>query len=154
MIGAIVYGCPSRNEIKACGYSADQIIELKRLWIEDGTVQNTESFFIGRTLRTIRKAGFKAVVSFADSTVDHRGTIYKATNFKLERITAPNYHYADKDGNRFHKRAVWARAKKNGVTESFQAFSEGLVRVKEDLKFKYTLNLTPSAGSSSAFGQT
>ena len=53
-------------------------MELRRLCCIDETPKNTESYFIGRTLRWLRKnTGYKVVVSYADTHHGHEGTIYK-----------------------------------------------------------------------------
>jgi hypothetical protein len=49
----------------------------------DDTPKNTESYFIGHTLRWLRdNTEIKKVISYADETYNHKGVIYKASNFK------------------------------------------------------------------------
>lgn len=58
-------------------------IELRKLCLIDDTPKNTESFFIGKTLKYMkRNTNYNKVISYADPNVGHEGTIYKATNFK------------------------------------------------------------------------
>jgi hypothetical protein len=78
---------------------------------------NTESYFIGKTLRWLKKnTNFKIVISYADTFHNHQGTIYKASNFEYHGLTAKGrviehgnkfYHdkcirtyYVDKNGNK------------------------------------------------------
>lgn len=83
MIGAMIYGLPGMaNAWKPYGEQESDVVELRRLCCIDGTPKNTESFFIGKTLRWMKQnTDFRVVVSYADSNHDHSGTIYQATNF-------------------------------------------------------------------------
>ena len=61
----------------------DELLELRRLCCIDKTPKNTESYFIGKTLRWLKKnTGVKRIVSYAEPFYEHSGTIYKASNFK------------------------------------------------------------------------
>lgn len=85
LIGGMIYGSPAmRNAYKPYVAEEKDIIELRRLAIIDNTPKNTESYFIGKTLRWLRKnTDIKKVISYADSYYGHEGTIYKASNFQL-----------------------------------------------------------------------
>jgi hypothetical protein len=62
-----------------CGVEeAGNVYELTRLWVDDLVPKNGESFLIGRTLRMLDK---EIVVSYADSSQNHVGVVYQATNF-------------------------------------------------------------------------
>lgn len=81
LVGVIMYGisCSSTLLKGICGpEESKNVYELTRLWIQDGTPKNTESFFIGGTIKLLEK---EIVVSFADSKQNHIGTIYQTTNF-------------------------------------------------------------------------
>ena len=94
LIGAMIYGrLGMANVWKAYGKNIEDVIELKRLCCIDDTKKNTESFFIGKTLRWLkRNTKIRTVVSYADPYYGHEGTIYKATNFTYEGTTAPAIH--------------------------------------------------------------
>ena len=85
LIGGIIYGgLAMRNAYKKYVEKEEDIIELRRLVCIDDTPRNTESYFIGRTLRWLKQnTEIKKVVSYADSYYGHSGIIYKASNFKL-----------------------------------------------------------------------
>jgi len=88
LVGVIVYGTPSSAPLRSgvCGKDeAGNVIELTRLWVADGTPKNTESFFIGNTLPLIDK---EIVVSFADPTAGHVGTVYQASNWIYTGLSA------------------------------------------------------------------
>lgn len=81
IVGVIVYGvsCSSTLLKGICGEDeANNIYEITRVWIKDGTPKNTESYLIGNTLKLIDK---EIIVSFAEIQQGHIGIIYQATNF-------------------------------------------------------------------------
>ncbi len=81
MVGILLFGVSASSTLLkgVCGpEEAKNVIELSRLFIDDGTPKNTESFFIGQA---IRKCCREIIVSFAEIQAGHRGTVYQATNF-------------------------------------------------------------------------
>lgn len=118
LIGAMIYGpLGMANTWKKYADSENDVVELRRLCCIDNTPKNTESYFIGKTLRWLKKnTNFKIVISYADTFHNHQGTIYKASNFEYHGLTAKGrviehgnkfYHdkcirtyYVDKNGNK------------------------------------------------------
>lgn len=86
LIGAAFFGrMAMAGQWKRFGENERDVIELRRLCCIDDTPKNTESFFIGKMLRWLKKnTDIKVVVSYADAEYGHEGTIYKASNFKYE----------------------------------------------------------------------
>jgi len=89
MIGAMMYGqIAMANVWRKYVQSEKDLIELRRLCCIDNTPKNTESYFIGFTLRWLKKnTDIKTVISYADETYNHQGTIYKASDFKHMGMT-------------------------------------------------------------------
>ena len=86
IIGVAIYGQPmSRNTSKSA-------LELRRFCLIDDTPRNTESWFLAQTLQWLRKNQdeYDHVVTFADPNHGHKGTIYKATNFKYDGLENNN----------------------------------------------------------------
>jgi hypothetical protein len=80
-VGVVTYGVsPSSTLLKGiCGDDeAKNVYELTRLWVDDSVPKNGESFLIGNSLNLLDK---EIVVSFADTSQDHLGVVYQATNF-------------------------------------------------------------------------
>ena len=84
LIGAMIYGSLAMaNTWKKYAKEESKVVELKRLCCIDKTPKNTESYFIGKTLRWMKQnSAFDLVVSYSDTFYGHEGTIYKASNFK------------------------------------------------------------------------
>lgn len=103
MIGALMFATPGSEAVRGSVFGPEYrhtVTELHRLHVVDGTPKNTESWFIARALRLLveRKPEIRAVLSFADSTEGHVGTIYQATNFIYTGATTARYFYRDQSG--------------------------------------------------------
>lgn len=118
IIGAMIYGkIAMANVWKKYSKTEKDLIELKRLCCIDETPKNTESYFIGYTLRWLRKnTDIKRVISYADTTYSHEGTIYKATNFKYIGMTNKGKVIMYK-GKRYHDKTI--RTKYKGELKPF-----------------------------------
>lgn len=118
LIGAMMYGKIAMAGVwKKYATNENDLIELRRLCCIDNTPKNTESYFIGHTLRWLRKnTKIKTVISYADTTYGHEGTIYKASNFKLVGMTAKG-RVIMFEGKRYHDKTI--RTKYKGELKPF-----------------------------------
>lgn len=89
VIGAAIYGkLGMANVWQNYGDAEDEVAELKRLCCVDSAPQNTESWFIGKTLKWLEQnTSIQTVISYADMLYNHNGTIYQATNFDYRGTT-------------------------------------------------------------------
>jgi len=81
LVGVVIYGVPASSTLLRgiCGDEHKQnVYELTRLWVADDAPPNGESYLIGNS---ITKLDREIVVSFADSSQEHIGYVYQATNF-------------------------------------------------------------------------
>lgn len=127
MIGAMIYGrFAMANVWKKYSDSPEEVIELRRLCCIDDTPKNTESYFIGSTLRWLKKnTTIKTVISYADPEYGHEGIIYQATNFKdIGKTSAGKVIMYN--GKKYHDKAV--RTKYKGELKPFA------VRLREALE--------------------
>jgi hypothetical protein len=88
IVGCVIYGTPSSSPLRKglCGIEESfNVIELTRLWIEDNTPKNTESFLIGNTIKLVNK---EIVVSYAEIQQGHLGIVYQATNWIYTGLSA------------------------------------------------------------------
>ena len=114
MIGAMIYGTPAMPDVSKKYYPENPniVLELNRLCCIDETPKNTESYFIGKTLRWIKKnTDYRIILSFADPAHGHEGTIYKASNFKHYGMTA-GANQLIVDGEIYHQRMLTKRCPK------------------------------------------
>jgi hypothetical protein len=108
-LGVIVFSLPPRETAKRYGGIT---WELSRLWLFDGVPKNAETFLFGRAVRYIKqhRPEVEALVSYADPSAGHAGTIYKAANWTADGRTdgerkTPRFDYADAaTGKRYSRR--------------------------------------------------
>lgn len=119
VIGAAIFGQMSTTAWKRFGPKEREVLELRRLVCVDEAPRNSESYFIGAMLRWLkRNTVVKVVVSYADPNYGHRGTIYKASNFRYVGVSQKDYAFRDKEtGKVHHSRAL--RTKYNGDFKPF-----------------------------------
>ena len=118
MIGAMFYGrMAMRNQWKRFSNQESDVTELRRLCCVDETPKNTESFFIGKTLRWLKKnTQLKVVVSYADKEYNHAGVIYKAANFEYLGLK-PGAKVIWHNGKKYHDKTI--RTKYKGQLKPF-----------------------------------
>jgi hypothetical protein len=107
--GCIVFSAPPRECNKRYG---GETWELARLFIDDDLPKNSETWLISQGIKWIRKnhKNVKVLVSYADPSVGHSGTIYKASNWKSDGRTdegrkTPRCDYYDaRTGKKYGRR--------------------------------------------------
>jgi hypothetical protein len=82
----------------------------------------------------------KKIITFADTTYGHEGTIYKAANWTLIGQVKPDYWYVDEHGNRFHKKTIWDHASKMSQNEEEYANLYGLNKIVGGMKHRYVID--------------
>jgi hypothetical protein len=109
LIGVCAFSTPCSENVRASIFGKEyknRVIELHRLHILDCTPKNTESWFISKCLKNLKRIHPEkwAVISFSDSTEGHEGTIYKATNAYRLGTTGKAVFYLDENGRLRHPR--------------------------------------------------
>lgn len=94
LVGVIVFGpTAGANVSKSVSplLEKNQLWELKRLWIDDKCIKNTESWFISQSINYIKNncKQIKCLISYADPDAGHIGTIYQASNWIYQNIERP-----------------------------------------------------------------
>jgi len=108
MIGCMIYGQPAMSNTAAKYHpdNPDRCWELRRLCCIDDTPTNTESFFIGKTLRWLKQnTDAEVIVSYSDLQQGHEGVVYKASNFINVGQTPPGLALMV-DGKQYHDRSM------------------------------------------------
>lgn len=79
--GVIVFALPPRETNKR--YHVAKSLELARLFVDDSQHCNTESWFLSRAVRWLKRThrDIEILVSYADPSVNHLGKIYQAANW-------------------------------------------------------------------------
>lgn len=109
LIGVCMFATPCSENVRASVWgkdNVDHVTELHRLHILDITPRNTESWFISRVLKLLKKdkPSIWGVLSFSDMTEGHQGVIYKASNAYRIGQTGKATFFLDRDGRLRHPR--------------------------------------------------
>jgi hypothetical protein len=85
-VGMVIFAEAPRSSSKRYG---GVTWELARLWLDDCVPFNGETWLIAQALRHLKQvhAEVQFIVSYADPSVGHCGTIYKASNWKKDGRT-------------------------------------------------------------------
>lgn len=137
LIAVSVFSPPIRQNIVAQFKTDLDVRELSRFCIHPlYHVKNFASWMLAKSLKFVKD---KFIFSYADTTVGHSGTIYKAANFNYHHTTQADYWYIDNDGYVMHKRTLYGKAKNLKMTEREFADLKGYTKIygKEKLCFTY-----------------
>lgn len=135
LIGVCAFATPSSENVRASVFGVEfknSITELHRLVLLDEAPKNSETFFLTRALKALKleRPYYRAVLSFADPTAGHVGTIYQAANAIYTGTSGRARFYLDGDRLR-HPR-------QNGKNISLlEAQSRGWLPTIRDGKHRY-----------------
>ncbi len=109
VVGVVVYAdAPKQTSVRYGG----KTWELARLWISDEVPRNAETWLISKSVKHVRcrYPDVKYLVSYADPNAGHRGTIYKAANWRYDGMTdgerkTPRCDYVDLSGKKYSRQA-------------------------------------------------
>lgn len=144
LIAVIIYISPTRQETATKqGLAYKEMLELSRLAIHPQyQMNNLASHLISRSINYIKinNQHIKSLVSFADLTHNHSGVIYKASNWVLDGEVQPDYWYKDESGYVCHKKTLWNKANKFGLTEGEYCAKHNYVKIWGEKKLRYIYN--------------
>lgn len=106
LCGIVTYGTPPSAPLKrgiaGDDYKAD-VLELNRLCLLNN-IKNEASMLVGRSLKMLPKN--KIVVSFADTSQNHSGYVYQATNFIYCGLSAKRTDWKVKGKEHLHGQTI------------------------------------------------
>ena len=105
LIGIICYGSPPSPSltIGICGKQfKNEVLELNRLVLKYNR-KNEASYLISKSLKLVPKP--KIIVSYADTSQNHVGTVYKATNFIYTGLSDKRTEWAMR-GSNLHSKTI------------------------------------------------
>lgn len=133
-VGVVIYGVSASSTLLKgiCGPDeASNVYELTRLWVDDSVPKNGESFLIGNTIKLLDR---EIVVSFADSSQDHLGIVYQATNFIYTGLSA-KFKDPKVQGLEHQHHATYAHGMTNA--EVREAYGDRVYWVERPRKHRY-----------------
>jgi hypothetical protein len=150
IVAACAFAVPTRKEsANHLNTEPSNVRELTRFAIADGYhKKNFASWclskFVSIYLNDIPNVA--AIITFADETYGHDGTIYKACNWKYLYEIDPDYFYII-DGKTMHKKTLWDHAQKLKKSEANYADEIGAVKSFGKKKHKFVCFRKQTSGS-------
>jgi hypothetical protein len=98
-VGICTIGKPASPSlcVGVCGKEqSENVYELNRLVVNDGLPNNSLSYFVGNVLRLLPPM---ILVSYADTSQNHHGYIYQATNWTYTGATKERTDIGVEDGS-------------------------------------------------------
>jgi len=139
LIGVAIYGKPASPSlcVGICGPDeSEKVIELTRLWVEDETPKNTESFFIAQTL-SLLPSEYDIVVSYAEISAGHSGTIYQATNWIYTGLSDRHVEWRLDDAIGKHSRHLFDEV--GGIEKAKEIYGNRLKPHERGRKHRYIM---------------
>lgn len=147
LIGCMTYGYPVGRlaaESISEKIQPNEVLELTRLYIEDGYGSNIESYVIGLSFNWIKNNDktIKALISYADPQVGHLGKIYQSTNWlyqgdSMRLVDAYSLKYDLSDKLWMHSRTVFSKYGSNNVDVLKKAIQKTFWLKLEERKHRY-----------------
>jgi hypothetical protein len=105
--GAAVFTAGARLGHHVLAARPSDVVTLARLWLSDALPTNSESRALGYLIRWLkRQTPHKALLSYADPTVGHPGTIYQAVGWLYLGFTESDAVLDTGDGQVVHRRTA------------------------------------------------
>ena len=106
LVGVVTYGTPSSGPLRigiAGKERSHEVIELNRLCLLNNK-KNEASYLVSKSLRMLPRQ--KIVVSYADTSQGHIGTVYQATNFFYCGLSAKRTDWKVKGKEHLHGQTI------------------------------------------------
>ncbi|MFC1873881.1 DNA methyltransferase [Chloroflexota bacterium] len=145
LLGAITFGSGPANAHRLVeGVGLDECLTLTRIWLSDELPCNSESRIIGICLRALKKhTQVKFLVSYADPTEGHLGTIYQATGWLYTGLSEAMPKFDLGDGRIRHSRSL-SHAFGSHSLKHFESFGMSVRVIPQPRKHRYVYLLDKS----------
>ena len=148
LLGAVILGAgPSNAHRLVHDATRDDCAALTRLWLHDDLPKNSESRVLGVVLRHLKRhTRTKFLVTYADPSAGHVGTIYQATNWLYTGLSQATAMLDLGDGKPRHSRSVghgWG----THSNAHFESHGLNVRRVEQSPKHRYVYFLDPAWSS-------
>jgi hypothetical protein len=111
LVGVALWLPPTKRCAMTVHEHWQRVLSLSRLAVAPTEPQNAASILIGASIRLIRREGeWKALVTFADDSQGHTGTIYRATNWIYRGKTSATPRWEDSNGRQVARLSTRSRS--------------------------------------------
>jgi hypothetical protein len=139
--GIVTFGTPVSSTLRDLWNGDFKLLELNRLVVNEGLPKNCLSFFVSQSLLMIPKP--KVIVSYADTSQNHNGYIYQATNFYYTGLSIPFKEWKIKGLEHMHHATIHdlSRGQENRLEWLKDKFGDNLIEVERPQKHRYFIFL-------------
>jgi hypothetical protein len=139
--GIITYSTPVSNSLRFLWKNEYKLMELNRLVINEGLEKNVLSFLVSQSLKKLPKP--LVIVSYADTSKNHHGYIYQATNWIYTGLSIVKKDYYIKGMEHLHNGTIidMTRGKENRVEWLKNKFGDDFIMVDRPRKHRYFIFL-------------
>jgi hypothetical protein len=136
LVGICTYATPVSNTLRNL-FDDFKLMELNRLVTNDDLPKNSTSFFVSKTLQMIPKP--MVVVSYADTSQNHHGYIYQATNFIYTGLSAKFKEPMVRGLEKMHSASIYdiSKGQKNNFEWLRNHFGENFYMRDRPQKHRY-----------------
>ena len=137
LVGIVTYATPVSSTLRELWNNEFKLMELNRLVVNEGLEKNTLSYFVSQSLKMLPAP--KVIVSYADTSQNHHGYIYQATNFYYTGLSAKFSDYYVKGMEHLHNGTIMdmSRGQPNRVEWLRQKFGDDLYMKERPQKHRY-----------------
>jgi hypothetical protein len=139
LVGVVTYGTPSSAPLRR-GVAGDEyvsdVLELNRLCLLNN-VKNEASMLVGRSLRLLPKN--RIIISYADTSHGHTGTVYQATNFIYTGLSAKRTDWKVRGMEHLHGQTIadQFRGSKNRAQAAREFYGDDFYLAPRSRKHRY-----------------
>ena len=136
LIGVCSFGTPASTAVREIVKSF-KIYELNRLVIEEGMKKNSLSWFVSKCLLLMPKPS--VIVSYADTSQNHHGYIYQATNWIYTGLSLKFMDYMVKGMEHLNGATIFdiSRGQENRAAWLREKFGDRLYMKERARKHRY-----------------
>jgi hypothetical protein len=137
LIGVVTFGTPVSSTLRDLWNGKYKLMELNRLVVNDGLPKNTLSYFVSSALKQLPQP--LVIVSYADTSQNHHGYIYQATNFVYTGLSIKFKDWYVKGQEHMHHSTIedLARGQENRVEWLREKFGDLLYMRERPQKHRY-----------------
>jgi len=137
LVGIVTYGTPVSSGLRDLWNNEYKLMELNRLVINEGLEKNVLSYLVSQSLNKLPSP--LVVVSYADTSQNHHGYIYQATNWIYTGLSVPFKDYYIKGMEHLHNGTIMdmSRGQENRVEWLRNKFGDDLIMIERPRKHRY-----------------
>lgn len=137
LCGIITYGTPVSSTLRNLWDNKFKVVELNRLVADESIEKNCLSLLVSSSIKMLPKP--LVLVSYADTSMNHHGFIYQATNWIYTGLSLPFKDYYIKGLEHLHNGTIMdmSRGKENRVQWLRDKFGDDLIMIERPRKHRY-----------------